>query len=254
MRSGFRSRFEAGLIALAAVLGLANSAHAARYIGAWDPAYGYPFALDTNALFWSGTAIFEIGESCAANDKGLIVAGGSCAMTVSNAQVVLAGYDTTKNPDQLLGTETLVFDGALSLSEARFVGGNLVWVATDGLFNLERATYLSAAGGNATGGTYDFTLSFFDTGARLYHSYKDGFSKHTGHSDTPEFWNGEGNGHWQTDCTKSKQGSGDKLYCGQSKTDATVQFTLLQVPEPQTYALMLLGLGLIGWNAQKRRT
>ncbi|RPI47354.1 MAG: PEP-CTERM sorting domain-containing protein [Betaproteobacteria bacterium] len=33
----------------------------------------------------------------------------------------------------------------------------------------------------------------------------------------------------------------------------TTAFTLAPVPEPETYALMLAGLGMVGWMSRRRR-
>lgn len=256
MHSGIRHFL--GAIATMALLAFNGPAQSARYIGAFDPLYGAPFDTATNALAWSGEAQFDL-VGC--GSTGLVYAGSGCTMSVSNAYVKLDGVDTTTAEPYLINeTQTLNFAGSMSISSAYFSGGNLIWVASTGIFSPLQAT-LGAAGR----GLYEFALGFeagVDAqvggvgGARLYHRKLGGYPAHpnSGHDDTEFFWQGIGAGHWIEDCKTYAIGD---PYCGYSATDPIVNFRLVaEVPEPQTYALVFFGIALIGMSsayARRRR-
>jgi hypothetical protein len=119
------------LAALALTLGSLGIAHAAVYVGAWDPAFGFTYG----DLGWNGSVTVFVPDSCdQAGTSGTVdvfnavsnPATPNCDgnAIVDSAQVTLYSLtDTTV-------TDTLDFTG-LTISELEFVGGSLTGIATD---------------------------------------------------------------------------------------------------------------------------
>jgi hypothetical protein len=220
----------------------------------WDPLYGLPFVgADTNStaddMWWSGRGEVFINDSCVLPGLGSgeqIVTG--CGMRVQNSFIDL----TVGQGGSLV--ETLDFSAAtVQVFAAKFFDGQLVGIISDFFDPWVRGTASTFSVGD-----YDFTYAFSYAGALLYHaSQVDFVEKHDhGHEDSDHFWNGVGNGHLTLACS-SVPVQEDGLSCGFSDTYATVEFDRISppagIPEPQTYALMLLGLGAIGMTTRRRK-
>lgn len=229
-------------------LGAVSAAHAARYVGSWDPKYGSPFEgtdplVTTDDMWWSGSAVFDTG-SCVANAGNGYLAACS-GMTVSAATVDLRRGEGGTIVD------TLEFDGAIALNKVQFAndGTTVLWVES-GWWNP-----LEAGSGSAFNlSNYLFSVSFAQGGANLFHTGLNVYLEaHGGHGpdDRVLFWNGQGNGHIGDLCGPvNAPGDGD--LCGFSNSLGAMTFVPV-IPEPSTYALMFAGLGAVAFMARRRR-
>ncbi len=204
------------LLGAAATLGSVGSAQAAIYTGMWDPAYGTIFP----DLGWQASGVFDVPDACLAMGNGNnIPISGSCAgFSVVSAQVGL--YDVA-NPSTIL--ESFALSNSVIVNGINIAGGALSGIDT-GFFDFFVPT-LSIAGG----GDYSFSLLLFG-GNKAQLIYASPLASSPGCAFLPV----------------------DGASCGVSAKDAIGVFTAA-VPEPQTYALMLAGLGALGFVARRRR-
>lgn len=200
-------------LALVGWVGTVGSAQAAVYVGRWDPLFGGAFP----DLSWSAEAQFFVPDSCLASD-GQYDSGHPCI-----GFAALEGLVTFTDTTGVEAPETL---GASSFNLANFTvaGGDLTGVT--GLFSA-----VTPAGAFAGGGTYSFALGLGGLASTLL-------------SKTPA--------NTGTDCNFANPGT-----CGQSSAPAQIQgggFVLVSaVPEPESYAMLLAGLGLIGFLRRRQR-
>ena len=204
----------AAIAALGALAG-AGSAQAAVYTGNWDPAYGAPFA----SLGWQASASFDVPASCLGQADGSYGATGACA-GFSVLSATLEFYDIAA-PGTILESFNLNTD--VFISGLDIAGGQLVGIDT-GTFDA-----VVPSGGSlaiAGGGAYAFSLFLYGgTYAQLI------YTKPTTASPI---------------CTPFST-----YECGYS-ANAAVGTITPAVPEPETYTLMLAGLGALGWVARRR--
>jgi hypothetical protein len=202
------------VLSAAATLGSVGPAQAALYTGKWDPAYGGIFAN----LGWEASAVFDVPNACLAlgssNDHPI---SGACAgFDVLSAQVRF--YDIA-NPSLILGTYNLnpnVIVNGIDIAGSQLTG------IDSGFFDFF-VPALSIAGG----GTYSFSLILFDSDmAQLIYANPLTASPICGYT---HFGN---------------------TTCGISETAATGVFA--PIPEPETYVLMLAGLGALALARRRR--
>jgi hypothetical protein len=194
-----------------------GSAQAAVYSGNWDPAYGGIFPN----LGWKASATFDVPASCLASGDGSHLATGPCAgFSVLSAQLSFYNIGAPATILETFNLSTIVNVNGLDIA-----GGQLVGIDT-GFFGA-----VTPSGGSASiagSGAYAFSLILYNgTFAQLV------YAKPTTTSPL---------------CAALPVSNTD---CGYS-ANASVGTITPAIPEPETYALMLAGLGALGWAARRR--
>lgn len=218
-------------VAVTAVVGSIGQAQAAVYRGAWDPTFGGIFPN----LGWQATATLVLPNSCLGMTGSFLNSAAGCGgggMQVNDATVEF--YDITDPLHTVL--QTLHFGSApvvYSMQIAATIPGDtslgntqLLGVDT-GFFNPVKGTIpLAQYGGN----DYYFYLALKGNLAGMVYT------------DIPQTSPVCSAGIFGTSPTE----------CGVSTPSEAGIFTP-QVPEPETYALMLAGLGAVGFMVRRRR-
>lgn len=188
-------------------------ANAVIYTGAWDPAFGPAFP----DLGWRGEAKFFVPDACL-SQTGWIFNFDSCSsfeMKVLSAEVE---FYKLSDPTNAAFQETLLFDVATDAVVAMEL--------TDGILSGILGTFLYSVPSTLAiaGGPYtDFVLFFEGDIARMAYFSDPPYGK-------PSF------------------GFSDK-----NPPDGAPFITFRVVPEPATLALLLGGIGLIGFAARQRK-
>lgn len=199
-------------------------------------------APNTSVFFrddeWNGSA-FSSGESATVWNSG--------ASPIAAGTVVrFAAYDTTSRSASH-GTLSAVISTNFGLAASNetlyaYLGSD-VNTPTTFLAAIANAAFSASTGlidnTGLTAGSHDAivlsTSADFGeyTGARSGLTSLDGYKPLVG--DTANWWMDTVNGSYA------------------DRVPDTTAFTITPVPEPGTYALMLAGLGLVGWMARKRQ-
>ena len=203
------------LLGAAATLGTAGSARAAVYTGNWDPAYGGIFP----ELGWRASARFFVPDACLAigTDTHIPISGVCAGFDVLSAEVSFYDVD---DPSKTLNSYAL--DPDVIVNGIDLEGGKLSGVDT-GFFDFFVPALDIAGDGN-----YGFSLLLFGGNrAQLIYANPPQTSPGCAFLTVPG------------------------ASCGRSVNDAFGVFA--PIPEPETYALMLAGLGALGFVARRRR-
>ena len=203
------------LLAAAAAFGSAGPAQAAVYTGTYDPAYGGIFPQ----LGWRASALFNVPDACLAigNGSNLPVSGACSGFDVLSAEV---SFYNVANPATTLQSYALdpnVIVNGIDIANSKLVG------VDSGFFDFF-VSDLAIAGG----GKYSFSLLLYGGNqAQLIFAFPQETSP---------------------GCAFLPVQGAD---CGVSANAATGVFA--PIPEPETLALMLAGLGAVGLAGRRRR-
>ncbi len=231
MNARMKNSLASGLIAAAAWLGAATPAHAVVYVGNWDPAFGGIFPN----LGWKGTATFSLPAACDGLTGLYFNASPGCgggAMQILSASV---SFYNLANPTSTLQTLNFTSPGAvISASVATpislaFIPGSTLLTGLTSDFST--GVLGTIAESQFSGNSYRFYLRFSGTTSVLAYSNSDASL---------------------ANCTFT---FANREICGLSATSPEVTFRPLTaaIPEPETYALMLLGLAAVGFVALRRK-
>lgn len=246
------------ILSTAATLG---AAHAAKYTGTWDPAYGDPFT----SIGWRGQATFEFEGSCLWTFTNSCT--GSGVANVLEATVEF--YDTSVVGDGFTDATApavawLSWTATNPIKSATFDGGgNLTAVVTQYLQGGQAVTLTEAGELSLLPAVDDLTdylfyLEFLGDRAQLTHL------RYMGPSPTPPTPECANSDKGQGQSSTRSRGNGGGPDCGYSDPDtgadagtfmrfAAVNGGPNPVPEPTTYALVLAGLAAAGLINRKRR-
>ncbi len=226
MNARLKNSLASGLIAAAACLGAAAPAQAVVYVGNWDPAFGGIFPN----LGFKGTATFSLPAACDGLTGLYFNASPGCgggAMQILSASL---SFYNLANPASTLQTLNFTSPGAvISASVATpislaFIPGSTLLTGLTSDFS--SGVLGTIAESQFSGNSYRFYLRFSGTSTVLAYSHSDASL---------------------ANCTFT-----DSALCGLSATSPTVTFRpLAAIPEPETYALMLLGLAAVGFAARR---
>jgi PEP-CTERM motif len=207
-----RSFLSVVLLGAAATLGSVGPAQAALYTGNWDPAYGTIFP----SLGWEASAVFNVPDACLVNNGSFLI--GACpGFSVVSAQV---GFYDVSDSNTIL--ESFSLNPNVPVSGFEIAGNQLTGVDTS--FFASFVPTLSIAGA----GAYSFSLILYNGDlAQLIYANPPGSSPF---------------------CAYVPFGN---TSCGVSALAATGVFTPA-IPEPETYVLMLAGLGALALARRRR--
>lgn len=207
----------------------------------FDPAYGAPFT----DLGWNGEAIVDYGTCDGPGDVSNLF--GSCAGQMSFTSATVNLYNTTTNAI----VQTIAFTGSL-VAQINFDSANEPTKVWSGPFNPVQGN--GAAESQYGGQPAWFSLIFVGEYAQLFWFEKDPGIALKDPLVFPYF-----NAAALTYAGCYVAGPGENQVgrntCGLSSNlnGAGAKFTVTAVPEPETYAMMLAGLGALAFVARRRR-
>jgi hypothetical protein len=215
------------LVGGSAVVGTIEPARAAAYVGAWDPTYGAPF----NNLGWSGTATFQVPASpVCGNVTGNACIGGAFVQDaqvvfydIGNPSVALATINWTTAQLSGLVIDSLAFDGNGVLQEVDTSPTTSASLPPNPVAAFNPANY-----GNFTADV--FSLQFLTDQVV---------------GNNPQF----------SGPLLSWMAAACEFDCARGSNDPTIpiNFTIRQVPEPASLALVTAALLAAGVAGRRRR-
>lgn len=254
--------------ALLVCLAGAGTAQAINVVGRWDPQFGAPFLAPDGVLGWEGTAQWVLPDAClpqAVSLSGTFVANGSeCSnggMFLQSATVNF--YDFGADPT---GDASFLTSLSFGPNSANVAGMTLSGSSVLGVHTGLSSTLTPSGPGSSFDGIngYSFALQFTGGTVQLYFATNGqpfaAFSSSSSYGED-ECEDDEEN---EKKTTKKKYcpppppkpcviGDVTAPNCGVNdpRFPANVRFST--VPEPQTYMLLLAGMGALGFIARRRR-
>lgn len=263
MNAPFINALASSAIAAAALLGAASPAHAIVYVGSFDPAFGAIF----QNLGWRGSAEVVLPDACNGQTGTFLnlsdLACGSGNFLTQKAKVEFYALNDTNKAT----IETLNFGkiGTVQSVKLDTQGGDRTSTALTGV----TTTYSYGIVGTSTEAmdnnkSFNFFLRFTDGVASMGYSLEKPNASRGSTPDKTAANKSDGpdanNGNWDktVEPVSFECEVKDSKKCGVSSTlkkdIATVAFKQIPaVPEPETYALMLAGLGVLAFVAKRRK-
>ena len=218
-------------VTVAAALGAAGPAQAAIVGAIWDPAYGAPFDAPGSVLGWEGSATWFLPDACLPGAGAFVANSNSCSnndMVMLSATVNFYDYGADPTGDTSLLASLTFGPESATVYGMTLAGGVATGVRTG--LSTSQTTSETFAGIN----NYEFALKFYDGNAYLFYAIR-------------------GSNSLSTSCAIGDISPLAGCGVNDPRMPAIATFTTTAVPEPQTYALMLAGLGIVGFMARRRR-
>ena len=236
MRKELRTLFSALVMAVAVVASGSAQAQVSFYQGQ-GPILGLSstytaWGIDTGSGPWSFT-------TTVLTDNGTIYL--PQVSTPGDTLYHVGGNVIPVGPSSSAGMTAFINSATLKVWDAAAIsyptGGNTYQIT-------ERWDYLS---GILAPGVYNGVMVGAPITVGTFGSASDPAQVRLWHSDNLPFLNTLPNGNWKYTHTWTNVSNSADTITG------TVNFTVNAVPEPETYAMMLAGLGLMGFMARRRK-
>lgn len=205
----------------------------------------------TNTVTFNGASVTTLGSNSWASAYNTLIANADAG----EIQYVVGANDTTG----FGANKRSLISGSVDASDQQLTSQNATNTSTLALISTTNDLFTPIANkgtiGSADNGAYTFTSADgATTRSNGYVMAGDGFGNNWRNANKlgGTVYAGEENGLWLADGNGNEQLLGRLVF---STATGTLTFTNVvpSVPEPSTYAMALLGLGVVGLMARRRR-